>query len=92
MRETYQVKSPGAGFGCRRVVSLYLQHEDAMTSRGPLIGQSLGPGTVLSRLLDNDFCRRRARSAPGRSGRTCSGEVAASAPSLAGRSGRLRDS
>ena len=62
MRETYQVKSPGAGFGCRRVVSLNLQHEDAMTSRGPLIGQSLGPGTVLSRLLDNDFCRRRARS------------------------------
>ena len=26
-----------------------------MTSGGPLIGQSLGPGTVLSRLLDNDF-------------------------------------
>ena len=55
MRETYQVKSPGAGFGCRRVVPLYLQHEDAMTSTGSLIGQSLGPGTVLSRLLDYDF-------------------------------------
>ena len=53
--ETYQVQGSGTGFGCRRVVSLYLQHEDAVTSGGPLIGQSLGPGTVLSRLLDNDF-------------------------------------
>ena len=55
MRETYQVKSPAAGFGCRRVMTLYLQHEDAMTSTGSLIGQSLGPGTVFSRLLDHDF-------------------------------------
>ena len=36
-------------------MTLYLQHEDAMTSTGSLIGQSLGPGTVLSRLLDYDF-------------------------------------
>ena len=36
-------------------MSLYLQHEDAMTSTGSLVGQSLGPGTVFSRLLDYDF-------------------------------------
>ena len=36
-------------------MTLYLQHEDAMTSTGSLVGQSLGPCTVFSRLLDYDF-------------------------------------
>ena len=34
-------------------MTFYLQHEDRVTSAGSFIGQGLGPGAVLPRLLDD---------------------------------------
>ena len=44
---------PAAGLAGLGVDSLDLQHEDAVTATGPLIAESLGPGSILPGLLDH---------------------------------------
>ena len=53
--QIHQVEGTAAGLAGLEVDSLDLEHEDAVTATGPLIAESLGPGSVLPRLLDDCF-------------------------------------